>query len=264
MRIGLGKGGAVNREFLRFAAQLGVQDVVAKSLGSSNYINIARATIQGLESLRRPDEVAALRGIDAEEFVPGGLLDAYKESERDARTIKRDGPREVTVLLSHYHWDHISGLPFFVPAFLPGWHIDFWGPADTPDELRHHLSQQMKAPYFPVETETWLADIGYHTPREQPLTLGPVTLRYYTMHHPGLTYAYRLEVNGKVIVYAPDNELAFIRQSIDDRIMGGISQSQPEFSPASGLNFRGNVSLENNGGFASIRSASANYPRSPR
>lgn len=69
--------------------EAGIHDVLCKSLGSSNYINIARATIAGLQGLRRPDEVAALRGLDAEEFVPGGLLDAYKESEREARSIKR-------------------------------------------------------------------------------------------------------------------------------------------------------------------------------
>ena len=69
--------------------EAGIHDVLCKSLGSSNYINIARATIAGLQELRRPDEVAALRGLDAEEFVPGGLLDAYKESEREARSIQR-------------------------------------------------------------------------------------------------------------------------------------------------------------------------------
>ncbi len=62
--------------------EAGIGDVLCKSLGSSNYINIARATIEGLRSLRRPDEVAALRGLDPEEFVPKGLLAAYRESER--------------------------------------------------------------------------------------------------------------------------------------------------------------------------------------
>jgi small subunit ribosomal protein S5 len=66
--------------------EAGIHDVLCKSLGSANYINIARATIQGLQALRRPDEVAALRGLDADEFVPSGLLNAYRESERDSRT----------------------------------------------------------------------------------------------------------------------------------------------------------------------------------
>jgi small subunit ribosomal protein S5 len=62
--------------------EAGIHDVLCKSLGSSNHINVARATIAGLQELKRPDEIAALRGLSAEEFVPKGLLEAYKESER--------------------------------------------------------------------------------------------------------------------------------------------------------------------------------------
>ena len=62
--------------------EAGIHDVLCKSLGSANHINVARATIEGLKSLRRPDEIARLRGIPADTFVPKGLLDAYNESER--------------------------------------------------------------------------------------------------------------------------------------------------------------------------------------
>jgi small subunit ribosomal protein S5 len=62
--------------------EAGVHDVLAKSLGSANAINVARATIAGLQSLQRPDEVAARRGIPAEDFVPKGLLRAYTERQR--------------------------------------------------------------------------------------------------------------------------------------------------------------------------------------
>lgn len=71
-------GGAA-RQILEEA---GIHDVLCKSLGSSNYINVARATINGLQSLRRPDEIARLRGLDPEEFVPKGLLNAYRETQR--------------------------------------------------------------------------------------------------------------------------------------------------------------------------------------
>ena len=62
--------------------EAGIHDVLCKSLGSANHINVARATIAGLKGLKRPDEIARLRGLDPEEFVPAGLLKAYKESER--------------------------------------------------------------------------------------------------------------------------------------------------------------------------------------
>jgi small subunit ribosomal protein S5 len=62
--------------------EAGIHDVLCKSLGSSNAINVARATIAGLAALQRPDEVARRRGLSPEEFMPKGLLRAYQESQR--------------------------------------------------------------------------------------------------------------------------------------------------------------------------------------
>jgi small subunit ribosomal protein S5 len=73
-------GGAA-RAILEMA---GIRDILAKSLGSSNGINVAHATIAGLKGLKRPDEIAALRGKPAEEVVPGGVLRAYRERRRQA------------------------------------------------------------------------------------------------------------------------------------------------------------------------------------
>jgi small subunit ribosomal protein S5 len=63
--------------------EAGIHDVLCKSLGSSNHINVARATIAGLQDLKRPDEVARLRGLPADEFVPTGLQRAYDETRRN-------------------------------------------------------------------------------------------------------------------------------------------------------------------------------------
>jgi small subunit ribosomal protein S5 len=62
--------------------EAGIHDVLCKSLGSANHINVARATIAGLRALKRPDEIARLRGLSPEEFVPKPLLEAYRQSER--------------------------------------------------------------------------------------------------------------------------------------------------------------------------------------
>jgi len=66
--------------------EAGIADVLCKSLGSANHINVARATIEGLRGLRRPDEIARLRGLDPDEFLPAGLWAAYQESERGPAT----------------------------------------------------------------------------------------------------------------------------------------------------------------------------------
>ena len=62
--------------------EAGVHDVLCKSLGSSNAINVARATINGLQSLQRPEDVAKRRGLAAEDFVPKGMLNAYNERKK--------------------------------------------------------------------------------------------------------------------------------------------------------------------------------------
>ena len=77
-------GGAA-RAILEMA---GVKDILAKSLGSSNSINVAHATIAGLRALRRPEDIAALRGKSADEVVPGGVLRAYKERKRNNTLFK--------------------------------------------------------------------------------------------------------------------------------------------------------------------------------
>jgi small subunit ribosomal protein S5 len=67
--------------------EAGIHDVLCKSLGSANHINVARATIAGLKSLQRPDEVAKRRGIPADEFVPKGMLAAYTQRQRGAARV---------------------------------------------------------------------------------------------------------------------------------------------------------------------------------
>src|SRR5439155_6963586 len=62
--------------------EAGIKDVLCKSLGSANHINVARATIQGLKALKKPDVIARLRGKSPEEITPAGLLRAYNESSR--------------------------------------------------------------------------------------------------------------------------------------------------------------------------------------
>jgi len=73
--------------------EAGIHDVLCKSLGSSNHINVARATIAGLQALKRPEQIAKLRGKDMEDFVPKGLLRAYREQNQSV--YKTDIPEVV-------------------------------------------------------------------------------------------------------------------------------------------------------------------------
>ncbi len=131
--------------------------------------------------------------------------------------MQQDKIREMLIILTHYHWDHVCGLPFFVPAFIPDWKIDFFGPGDNPQSIEEHVSAQMQAPYFPVGTESWLAETNYLTPKNDGFQYGPMKINFSNVHHPGITYGYKIEINNKTIVYASDNECMFIEKSIKHR-----------------------------------------------
>jgi phosphoribosyl 1,2-cyclic phosphodiesterase len=128
--------------------------------------------------------------------------------------IQQKDIRELLIILTHYHWDHVCGLPFFVPAFSPDWKVSFFGPGDDEGEIKKHVSAQMRAPYFPVGTESWLANINYITPHKDELWHGPISIEYSNVHHPGATYGYRMKVNGKTVIYISDNECNFIEKSV--------------------------------------------------
>jgi phosphoribosyl 1,2-cyclic phosphodiesterase len=90
--------------------------------------------------------------------------------------------KELTIILTHYHWDHISGLPFFVPAFVPGWKINIFAPGDSKEEIERRISGQMVDPYFPVEVETWMADIHYLSAPNNQLEYGPFKIEAFNCY----------------------------------------------------------------------------------
>ena len=137
--------------------------------------------------------------------------------------------KDVLIVLTHYHWDHICGLPFFVPAFIPDWKINFFGPGESIQEIKQNLDSQMQAPYFPVGTETWMAQINYIEPRETKISRGPIDITYYGVHHPGITYGYKIKAGNKTIIYVSDNECQFLDKSIKQKMTEFSEEEQEMF-----------------------------------
>ncbi len=142
---------------------------------------------------------------------------------------KRTDNKNALIVLTHYHWDHICGLPFFVPAFIPDWNINFFGPGESTQEIKQNLDSQMQAPYFPVGTETWMANINYIEPRETSIKCGPIDIAYYSVHHPGVTYGYKIKVADKTIIYCSDNECQFLEKSIKQKMTEFSEEEQEMF-----------------------------------
>ena len=114
--------------------------------------------------------------------------------------------RRGHLLISHTHWDHIQGLPFFAPLFVPGNEWDVYGPQGIGRSLQDTLAGQMEYTYFPITPDQFDAQVGYHDLVEGTFDLGDIRVTARYLNHPALTLGYRLEVDGVTIVYATDHE----------------------------------------------------------
>lgn len=135
------------------------------------------------------------------------ILDAGTGARRLGDKLLAEGPVDATVLLSHMHWDHIQGLPFFVPAYLPSSKLQIVGSGGGVSSLREVLEAQMTAPVFPVRLDELGAELSLREVKNgEVFHVGDVRIRAARLNHPGGVLAYRIEHDGRSVVYATDTE----------------------------------------------------------
>lgn len=117
-----------------------------------------------------------------------------------------ESPLAGHLLITHTHWDHIQGFPFFAPLFIPGTAWDIYAPGGLGRRLEDTLAGQMAYPYFPITLEQLGATIRYHDLVEGAFDLGDLHITARYLNHPALTLGYRLEVGDCTVVYATDHE----------------------------------------------------------
>lgn len=121
--------------------------------------------------------------------------------------ITRQEDPSLTLLLSHYHWDHIQGLPFFVPVYMKTTNLTIVGGPNGIMSVREALEHQMSAPVFPVRLDEVGAKIATREVKMgESFDVGEARVRVARGNHPGGVVAYRIEHEGKSIVYATDTE----------------------------------------------------------
>ncbi|MBN20586.1 MAG: MBL fold metallo-hydrolase [Bdellovibrionaceae bacterium] len=120
------------------------------------------------------------------------------------------GKGEVHLFFTHFHWDHLIGLPFFTPLFIPGNKIHVYS---VQKDLPEVFQTIFKKPYFPVSIDSLEADIIYHQlePRK-PLKFGDMVITPYQLDHPDPCWGYRVESGGKVYSHCVDTEATRISE----------------------------------------------------
>jgi phosphoribosyl 1,2-cyclic phosphodiesterase len=125
------------------------------------------------------------------------------------------GEGDLRIFLTHNHWDHLQGLPFFVPIYIKGNKINFYSPYKNQKEI---LNRQMDPPCFPATFEGTASEKIYHTidvKKREPMEFsGGMLIDIFPLKHPGGSFAYRFRQNGKTFIFATDAE--FTGESLDN------------------------------------------------
>ncbi len=116
-------------------------------------------------------------------------------------------PRDYHILISHTHWDHIQGFPFFHMAYLPGNRVKFYG-GNSVSTLEKLIFGQMDREYFPVTVGELASEVTFNTLTDSPFMIDDVKIHFTHLIHPALSLGFRIEYKNKTIVYATDCEIS--------------------------------------------------------
>lgn len=131
------------------------------------------------------------------------------------RMMREQGPQEAAVFLSHYHYDHLQGVPFFTPFFVPGRRFRIFGAKREGLTPREAIAGQMVPPYFPIGIDMLRAELEFQEVREggRAIRIGDARVRAFELNHPGGSLSFRVDYRGRSLVYATDSEYGSTRDA---------------------------------------------------
>jgi phosphoribosyl 1,2-cyclic phosphodiesterase len=142
-------------------------------------------------------------------------LGEYLQPDRDSAP-----PLRANALLTHLHYDHVLGLPFFTPMQDPGSVLDVFGPSQEGGPLGDVLAGIVQPPFFPIHMAEFEGELRFHDlDGHEDLDFGSTKVAVRTIPHVGHTLGYRIEADGRSVVYLPDHQAPADRYSIDDQVL---------------------------------------------
>lgn len=121
--------------------------------------------------------------------------------------------KKINLFLTHMHWDHLIGLPFFDPLYSKDTELTIWAPQGPHRTCKQLLADMLSPEFFPIDLSHVRAQIEFKTlEAKKPFKMGPLTLECHTTHHPGLTYCFKIITPHETIGYVSDNEINLDQQ----------------------------------------------------
>jgi phosphoribosyl 1,2-cyclic phosphodiesterase len=132
------------------------------------------------------------------------------------QTQPTDGSFKGSALITHIHWDHVQGLPFFPPADRIGAEFDIYGPTQEEGPLGEVFGDFMRPPYFPVHFSELRGAIRFHDVMDDDVSIGNAKVRVRPVPHCGPTVGYRVEWNGASVAYISDHQAPLTLDRVAD------------------------------------------------
>jgi phosphoribosyl 1,2-cyclic phosphodiesterase len=115
-------------------------------------------------------------------------------------------PLNAKIFISHPHYDHINGIPFFAPLYIKGNKFEFLGTNQKTITLENIISDQMNGIYFPVTIDKFAAQVNFHQLQEETFFIDDIKIQTILLNHPGRCLGFKVEYQDKVFCYITDNE----------------------------------------------------------
>lgn len=161
--------------------------------------------VAGSDYVRFGGNTSCLEVCHGEDLI---IFDAGTGIRPLGQEIDTTKHKTIHLFISHTHWDHITGFPFFDPVYNPNVHVVIWSPVGFEKSTKELFTEMLAYDYFPVRLEDMKAKVTFNDLRDgHSVSIGNIKVDTHYAYHPGATLCYKIHVAGKTYGYATDNEL---------------------------------------------------------